>query len=201
MKIPRFALPAAGHRHPVRRIALVLGPVLAAAGIAAAAAAPAAGSAAARPGQPLNAAADSYSTGSAGTLAVDQRHGVLSNDNGGALQLVSHTDPAHGSLTLNPDGSFGYVPQAGFTGDDTFTYTISNAVQLYSTHLPALGDFGGVTLTGGGFGSSLYPDPGHPGVFYGLEDRGPNVGAPDGDRKSTRLNSSHYALSRMPSSA
>jgi hypothetical protein len=46
--------------------------------------------------------------------------------------------------------------------------------------LPALGDFGGVTLTGGGFGSSLYPDPGHPGVFYGLEDRGPNVGAPDG---------------------
>ena len=35
-------------------------------------------------------------------------------------------------------------------------------------------------LTAGGYGSSLYPDRGHPGLFYGLEDRGPNVGAPDG---------------------
>jgi len=37
-----------------------------------------------------------------------------------------------------------------------------------------------VTLTAGGFGSSPYPAPGQPGEFYGLEDRGPNVGAPDG---------------------
>jgi Big-like domain-containing protein len=106
---------------------------------------------------------------------------VLANDSGGDLQIVSHTDPAHGSVTLNPDGSLGYVPQAGFTGNDTFTYPIANAVHLYSTHLPPLGTFGGVSLTAGAFGSSMYPAPGHPGEFYGLEDRGPNVTAPNGD--------------------
>ena len=130
---------------------------------------------------PPGATADGYSTPSTGTLAVDARHGVLANDGGGPLQLVSHTDPAHGSLTLNPDGSFSYVPQAGFTGTDSFTYTVANAVRLFSTHLAPLGQFGGVYLTAGGYGSSLYPDPGHPGLFYGLEDRGPNVTAPDGN--------------------
>jgi hypothetical protein len=150
---------------------------------AAAAAGPAAGATnATRAPQdrPPQAANDSYSTGATGTLAVSARRGVLANDSGGDLQIVSHTAPGHGSLTLNPDGSFNYVPQAGFTGDDTFTYTVTNAVHLYSTHLPPLGNFGGVNITAGGYGSSLYPDPGHPGLFYGLTDRGPNVGAPDG---------------------
>jgi hypothetical protein len=151
---------------------------------AAAAAGPAAGAThaahAAHTG-PLKAASDTYSTGATGTLAVTSRHGVLANDSGGDLQLVSHTAPGHGSLTLNPDGSFNYVPQAGFTGDDTFTYTVTNAVHLYSTHLPPLGNFGGVNVTAGGYGSSLYPDPGHPGLFYGLTDRGPNVTAADGN--------------------
>ena len=130
--------------------------------------------------QPPVAAADSYTTADTGTLAVDARHGLLANDKGGPVQLVSNTQPAHGSLTLNPDGSLHYVPQAGFTGQDTFTYTVANAVHLFTTHLPSLGQFGGINVSGGGYGSSLYPDPGHPGLFYGLEDRGPNVSAPDG---------------------
>src|SRR6202012_3369949 len=119
------------------------------------------------------------STSDVGTLAVTGRHGVLANDSGTPLQITGHTDPAHGALTLQPDGSFEYVPPAGFTGQDTFTYTVTNAVQLYSTHLPALGQFGGVNLSAGGYASSLYPDPGHPGLFYGLTDRGPNVTAPN----------------------
>ena len=130
--------------------------------------------------QPPVAVADNYATADTGTLAVDSRHGPLANDKGGPVQLVSNTQPAHGSLTLNPDGSFNYVPQAGFTGADTFTYTVANAVHLFTTHLPSLGQFGGINVSGGGYGSSLYPDPGHPGLFYGLEDRGPNVTAPDG---------------------
>ncbi len=130
---------------------------------------------------PLGAVADTYSTADLGTLAVNAGRGVLANDSGAPLQIVGHTDPAHGSLTLQPDGSFEYVPQAGFTGQDTFTYTITDAVQLYSTHLPSLGQFGGVNVTAGGYGSSLYPDPGRPGMFYGLTDRGPNVSAPNGD--------------------
>jgi hypothetical protein len=118
---------------------------------------------------------DSYATTNLGTLAEHARQGVLANDGGGPLQLISHTDPSHGSLTLKPDGAFEYVPQSGFTGTDTFTYTVANAVHLFSTHLPSLGTFGGVSLSGGGYGSSLYPVPGHSDEFYGLEDRGPNV--------------------------
>lgn len=106
-------------------------------------------------------------------LAVNRRNGVLANDSGGALQMISHTDPSHGSLTLNNDGSFEYVPQQGFVGDDTFSYTIANGVQLFSDNLPPLGTFGGVSLNAGAFGSSMYPAPGRPGFFYGLEDRGP----------------------------
>ncbi|MGB3778735.1 MAG: tandem-95 repeat protein [Tunicatimonas sp.] len=34
------------------------------------------------------------------------------------------TDVAHGTLTLNDDGSFIYVPEVGYTGEDSFTYTV-----------------------------------------------------------------------------
>ncbi|SEC55837.1 VCBS repeat-containing protein [Tenacibaculum sp. MAR_2009_124] len=34
------------------------------------------------------------------------------------------TDVTNGTLTLNPDGSFTYVPDAGFTGTDSFTYEV-----------------------------------------------------------------------------
>jgi hypothetical protein len=128
---------------------------------------------------PAHANPDSYTTGNVGTLAVNDHHGVLSNDSGHNPLIIGHTDPSNGSLTLNPDGSFQYIPQSGFTGDDSFNYTITNAVQLFKTNLPPLGFFGSVTLTGGAFGSSLYPDPGHDDQFYGLEDRGPNVSAPN----------------------
>ena len=34
--------------------------------------------------------------------------------------------PHHGTLTLNPDGSFTYTPDPDFVGTDTFTYTASD---------------------------------------------------------------------------
>jgi hypothetical protein len=127
----------------------------------------------------LKARADSYRV--RGTvLRVDARHGVLDNDSGHPVTLVAHTDPAHGSLTLDQDGSFRYTPQAGFTGTDQFTYTVSDAVRLYSTHLPPLATIGGVPVTAGGYGSSLYPVPGSNDEYYGLTDRGPNVDGPNG---------------------
>jgi hypothetical protein len=58
--------------------------------------------------------------------------------------LVAHTEPAHGTLNLDPDGAFRYTPADGFHGTDTFTYTVSDAVRLYTTHLPALATLGGV---------------------------------------------------------
>ena len=54
----------------------------------------------------------------------------LKFDNNGTLpqlraQLV--TEPDMGNVTLHPDGSFTYTPQANFTGVDTFTYKAIDA--------------------------------------------------------------------------
>ena len=56
-----------------------------------------------------------------GTLA-DQ----VSDLEGGTLTFATTptADVAHGTLTLNDDGSFIYVPEVGYTGEDSFTYTV-----------------------------------------------------------------------------
>jgi VCBS repeat-containing protein len=54
--------------------------------------------------------------------------GVLWNDArppGSSLTVTSNTNPSHGSLTLNSDGSFTYTPEEDFDGEDTWTYFCS----------------------------------------------------------------------------
>jgi VCBS repeat-containing protein len=56
--------------------------------------------------------------------------GVLSNDTDLENDtLTAHvvTNPANGALTLNPNGTFTYIPATGFQGEDTFTYQASDA--------------------------------------------------------------------------
>ena len=51
--------------------------------------------------------------------------GVLANDtdaDSDPLTAIKASDPAHGALTLNSNGSFTYVPTTGYTGPDSFTY-------------------------------------------------------------------------------
>jgi VCBS repeat-containing protein len=58
-------------------------------------------------------------------LIVPTASGVLGNDtdsDGDALKAVKVSDPAHGSVTLNDDGSYTYVPAAAYSGPDSFTY-------------------------------------------------------------------------------
>ncbi len=55
--------------------------------------------------------------------------GVLGNDadpDGDTLDVSHVSDPANGSVVINPDGTVTYSPDAGFTGTDTFTYTVSD---------------------------------------------------------------------------
>ncbi|HEX6371294.1 MAG TPA: Ig-like domain-containing protein [Longimicrobium sp.] len=57
--------------------------------------------------------------------------GVLANDTDGendSLQAVAGTFPTSGggTVTLNADGSFTYLSAAGFTGEDSFTYTVTD---------------------------------------------------------------------------
>ncbi|MBF8271434.1 MAG: hypothetical protein HW380_539 [Magnetococcales bacterium] len=54
---------------------------------------------------------------------------LLFNDvdvDGDALQLVSFTNPSHGSLVDNGDGSLTYLSSSNYHGIDTFTYTVSD---------------------------------------------------------------------------
>jgi VCBS repeat-containing protein len=76
------------------------------------------------PGVAPEAVEDDYMTDVDVTLTVTAP-GVLSNDsdlNGDPLTAVLDTDVSDGTLTLNADGSFTYVPDAGFYGTDSFTY-------------------------------------------------------------------------------
>ena len=53
------------------------------------------------------------------------RQGVLGNDtdpSGNTMSAQLVTGPAHGMLSLNPDGTFVYSPTLGYSGTDTFTY-------------------------------------------------------------------------------
>ena len=68
---------------------------------------------------------DSYNTNEDTTLNVNVAQGVLANDNdveNNTLTAVKVSDPDHGTLTLNSDGSFTYVPAANYNGPDSFTY-------------------------------------------------------------------------------
>jgi hypothetical protein len=138
-----------------------------------------AGTAGATPAHTLSADDDTYRARAGHVLAGS---GLFRNDRGDRITLTTHTSPAHGSLSLNPDGSFRYTPAAGFTGTDGFTYTVTDAVARYRTHLPPLATIGGVPITGGAYGSSLGPVPGRRGEYYGLTDRGPNVDGPNGEK-------------------
>ena len=74
--------------------------------------------------------ADSYFVAEDDELTV-AAPGVLANDSdadtgAGSLDAVSATSAVHGTVSLNANGSFGYEPDADFTGTDTFTYRVSD---------------------------------------------------------------------------
>ncbi|HVS36074.1 MAG TPA: Ig-like domain-containing protein, partial [Gemmataceae bacterium] len=67
---------------------------------------------------------DAYSVNENDMLTVGAP-GVLANDTAttsDALSASVVSSPAHGTLTLNADGSFTYKPAANFYGTDSFTY-------------------------------------------------------------------------------
>ena len=50
---------------------------------------------------------------------------MLANDidaNGNLFTAQLVHDPSHGTVALNPDGSFTYTPSTQYTGTDSFTY-------------------------------------------------------------------------------
>lgn len=71
---------------------------------------------------------DSYTVNGNGSLEVPP-FGVLANDtdpNGYPLSAILVLAPDYGTLALQPDGSFTYTPNPGFTGLDSFVYMADN---------------------------------------------------------------------------
>ena len=71
---------------------------------------------------------DSYATDEDTTLAVPAP-GVLDNDTDSdddPLTATDASDPAHGTLTLDEDGSFTYEPDPQYSGPDSFSYRASD---------------------------------------------------------------------------
>ncbi len=71
---------------------------------------------------------DSYST-MVDTELVVSSPSLLANDTDedlDPLTAVVATDPDNGTVSINPDGSFTYMPNLDFEGIDTFTYTAND---------------------------------------------------------------------------
>ncbi len=89
---------------------------------------------------PPVAADDAYATDEDTALAV-AAPGVLANDSDAEADPLSaslQAPPAHGSVVVQADGGFRYLPDADFHGTDSFTYTVSDG---------SAADIGTVTVT------------------------------------------------------
>jgi VCBS repeat-containing protein len=74
-------------------------------------------------------AVNDFFTGVKDTPLVVGSAGVLANDTDAEFDPLTanlFSPPAHGSVTLNADGSFTYTPTAGYTGLDGFLYSASD---------------------------------------------------------------------------
>lgn len=68
---------------------------------------------------------DDYSVDEDQPLTVNAADGVLDNDSdadGDSLTAVQVSGPNHGTLALDPNGSFTYTPATDYVGADSFTY-------------------------------------------------------------------------------
>ncbi|WP_269540004.1 tandem-95 repeat protein [Cerasicoccus fimbriatus] len=79
----------------------------------------------------------------AASLATDEDtalNGTLSgsDDDGDALAFAAATQPVHGALLINPDGSFTYTPVADYNGPDSFTFKVSDASETSDPALVSL---------------------------------------------------------------
>jgi VCBS repeat-containing protein len=91
---------------------------------------------------------DDYTVAEDVLLTVGAAAGVLANDtpgDGGVTTVAEVAGPAHGTLTLDPDGSFTYQPALNWSGNDAFTYQAeaggeTSGSATVTIHVTALND-------------------------------------------------------------
>lgn len=82
---------------------------------------------------PIAAINDSASTTVNTPISISAINGLLQNDAPDDAEVQSYTQPSHGTVVVQTDGSYVYTPDPGFVGTDTFTYTIVNSVNETAT--------------------------------------------------------------------
>jgi hypothetical protein len=124
------------------------------------------------------AAGDSYTATRDTVLMRGRAQGVLANDTdpeGEILGASVLNQAAHGQAEVFPDGSFRYVPVAGYEGPDAFTYRASDGINSDTAAVtvnvvpppaaPGSGDPGSGEIPGAqGPGGGVLPDGLAPGV-------------------------------------
>ena len=65
--------------------------------------------------------------------AIIGQLGAADPDSGDVLAFSIETGPLHGTLELDPDGSYTYTPAAGYFGSDVFTFRVTDAGGLSVT--------------------------------------------------------------------
>ena len=69
---------------------------------------------------------DSYTTDDGVLVTGSLANNDTPSEDGGNVWSKT-SEPAHGTVTVNPDGTFSYQPEPGFVGTDAFTYQIIDA--------------------------------------------------------------------------
>lgn len=100
---------------------------------------------------------------------------------GVAVVYTVGSPPSHGSLTINPDGTYSYQPAANYNGADSFTYAVSDGVatSTYTISITVtavndapLGSDLQISVENGGTASGNLPpaiDPEGSSVFYEVD--------------------------------
>ena len=134
---------------------------------------------------------DAYSVQRDQALAISA-NGVLANDfdlNLDPLAPLLDVTTNHGTLTLQPDGSFTYSPEAGFAGQDFFTY------QAAEVDGPLSSPAATVSITVEGVPSAYYTWRTGTGIAWNPGDDQTATGDPDSDGLTNLL---EFALGLDP---
>jgi len=76
---------------------------------------------------------DTYTAIKNTALTINSQAGVLANDRYITSAVTPPaTSTTHGTLSLQPDGSFTYTPNTDYTGDDSFTYQATDGTTTTS---------------------------------------------------------------------
>jgi hypothetical protein len=110
--------------------------------------------------------ADTFEVVPENSLEVTWDKGVLANDldidnNRLSAMLSFGSGTSSGTLFLHPDGSFNYLPEPGFKGEDYFMYYIDDGY-TYSALVPVVLEVGfplQVSATSHGKATTMFPNP------------------------------------------